>query len=400
MKKEEFFEELKKTLSERGFDENAAAEQVMLVDAYFIEKGITEPDVSPVEVADSLISDPEAPAAVGAVPAEDAGTDGDAPGPEAADESAAEELTGETEVLPSDADSEPAEPDEAPAEEKPEDDSPAEDAVPGNGAEEAYEKAPAPDETENVVRRTDAGNLADALLLWSEEEDKNAREDTREETTAENTEETSVELTDYSPDKKARKKQEMKQRKNREEKEEKKKKADRTKEKKKKSKKGKKSAASEEAEVEAYDFDGAENSNGIGGKIFFWATLIIALPFIFLLALIALALYVAFWIVLALLMIVLITALIGFVGVGVAISFVGIVYGVLQIIKGMVPVGLFEIGLGVVVGAIVLFVSILIYNFAVRLIPFIMKQLTRLLSAAYRGGRTAVAAVKGACERA
>lgn len=155
-----------------------------------------------------------------------------------------------------------------------------------------------------------------------------------------------------------------------------------------------------EAPAESYDFDGSESTNGIGGKIFFWATLIVALPFIILLALLALVIYVAIWVVLAVMMIACITLLIVFVGGGVAVSFIGIVYGALQIIKGNVPVGLFEIGLGIIVGAVVMLVSILIYNFAVRLIPYVMKQLTKLLSAAYRGGRVAVEAVKGACERA
>ena len=57
-----------------------------------------------------------------------------------------------------------------------------------------------------------------------------------------------------------------------------------------------------------------------------------------------------------------------------------------------------EIGLGIVVGAGVLFIGILVYNFAVRLIPFAMKMLAKLLGLAFRKGKDGFAALKGLCD--
>ena len=65
-------------------------------------------------------------------------------------------------------------------------------------------------------------------------------------------------------------------------------------------------------------------------------------------------------------------ALVVLVGGGAAVSLVGIIYGVTQLFVS-VPVGLYEIGIGVIVAGGVMFAGILVYNFAVRLVPFVMK---------------------------
>ena len=93
-------------------------------------------------------------------------------------------------------------------------------------------------------------------------------------------------------------------------------------------------------------------------------------------------------------------SLIAFVAAGVTVSLVGIVYGVIMMIKGSVPVGLFEIGLGVTVGAVVLFVGILVYNFAVRLIPFAMKMLAKLLGFAFTKTKEGLRYIKKLIARA
>ena len=66
---------------------------------------------------------------------------------------------------------------------------------------------------------------------------------------------------------------------------------------------------------------------------------------------------------------------------------------------GATPIGLFEIGLGVIVSGSVLLVGILVYNFAMRLIPYAMKQLARLFKFAFSKGRDTYIIVKGVCER-
>ena len=132
----------------------------------------------------------------------------------------------------------------------------------------------------------------------------------------------------------------------------------------------------------------------------FTVLFILAIPLILALALIAIAIYLVFWVFLALLLIAIVALLIAFVAAGVTVSLVGIVYGVIMMIKGSVPVGLFEIGLGVTVGAVVLFVGILVYNFAVRLIPFAMKMLAKLLGFAFTKTKEGLRYIKKLIARA
>lgn len=54
---------------------------------------------------------------------------------------------------------------------------------------------------------------------------------------------------------------------------------------------------------------------------------------------------------------------------GTVVSLLGLIFGVIEMISCL-PVGLYECGLAVMIGALTMFVSILVYNFAVRLIPF------------------------------
>lgn len=78
--------------------------------------------------------------------------------------------------------------------------------------------------------------------------------------------------------------------------------------------------------------------------------------------------------VMAVMIVAMIVALIAVIIAGTAVSLIGIIYGVTQLFTTL-PVGLFELGLGVTVGGAAMLVGILIYNFAVRLLPFAMKYL-------------------------
>ncbi len=60
---------------------------------------------------------------------------------------------------------------------------------------------------------------------------------------------------------------------------------------------------------------------------------------------------------------------------GSGLTLVGLIYGAIQIIEGNTATGLFEIGLGVAAGGAALALGILTYNFAVRVLPYAMKQL-------------------------
>ena len=126
------------------------------------------------------------------------------------------------------------------------------------------------------------------------------------------------------------------------------------------------------------------------------AILVFAIPIAVALILLSVILYLGFWIMLALLMIACICVLVVFVTAGALVSIVGIVYGVVELITGNIPVALFEIGLGIIVGSIVMFIGILIYNFAVRFIPFGMKLLAKLFKLGFRALKAGYNMLKGA----
>lgn len=65
--------------------------------------------------------------------------------------------------------------------------------------------------------------------------------------------------------------------------------------------------------------------------------------------------------------------LIVWVAAGSALSLIGIIYGVSQLFITQ-PVGLFELGLGIVLAGITMLFGILIYNFASRVMPFVTKK--------------------------
>ncbi len=110
----------------------------------------------------------------------------------------------------------------------------------------------------------------------------------------------------------------------------------------------------------------------------FWILFAASLPLTIPLALAGLALFVILWGALAALIIGSVAALVAVAAGGTALSLVGIIYGVIQLFNSF-PVGLYEIGLGVTVAGAVMFVGILLYNFAIRLMPWVIRQTARLL---------------------
>jgi len=61
------------------------------------------------------------------------------------------------------------------------------------------------------------------------------------------------------------------------------------------------------------------------------------------------------------------------VAVGSLIALVAVIYGISQLFL-VLPVGMFELGLGVAAIGITMFVGILMYNIAVRLLPFLLRK--------------------------
>ena len=98
--------------------------------------------------------------------------------------------------------------------------------------------------------------------------------------------------------------------------------------------------------------------------------------------LIAAVLFILPFAALFLLEIAIITALIALLAVcaalGTAAALTGIIYGVIQMFSSPAA-GLYEIGFGVIIGGVALVCGILLYNGAVRLMPYVMKKSVRLL---------------------
>lgn len=109
----------------------------------------------------------------------------------------------------------------------------------------------------------------------------------------------------------------------------------------------------------------------------FWILFGISLPITLPLFFAVVGAFAAVWLGLAGLLVASVGVLTALVACGAAVSLVGIVYGIIQLFVS-VPVGLYEIGIGVIAVGIVMFLGILIYNFAVRLMPLLMKLWWRL----------------------
>ncbi|MBO5126488.1 MAG: hypothetical protein J6D10_02830 [Clostridia bacterium] len=106
------------------------------------------------------------------------------------------------------------------------------------------------------------------------------------------------------------------------------------------------------------------------GMILFWVGLFLTLPLTIGLAAVLFGAFAALFVGLG--------VLIGVAAAGAGVSLVGIIFGVTQLFS-FVAAGIYEIGLGIMVAGIALFASILIYNIAIRLLPWIISLLGNLL---------------------
>ncbi len=114
------------------------------------------------------------------------------------------------------------------------------------------------------------------------------------------------------------------------------------------------------------------------GMILFWVGLFLTLPLTIGLAAVLFGAFAALFVGIAVLIVALIAVLIAVAACGAGVSLVGIIFGVTQLFS-FVAAGIYEIGLGIMVAGIALFASILIYNIAIRLLPWIISLLGNLL---------------------
>ena len=109
----------------------------------------------------------------------------------------------------------------------------------------------------------------------------------------------------------------------------------------------------------------------------FWVLFAASLPVTLPLAIIVLLIFGVMWGALAVVTAAAVAVLIGAVCAGTAVSLVGIIYGIVRLGEA-VPVGVYEIGVGIVIAGVTTCVGILIYNFAVRLMPILFKLVSKL----------------------
>ena len=114
------------------------------------------------------------------------------------------------------------------------------------------------------------------------------------------------------------------------------------------------------------------------GLTIFWVGLFVTLPITLGLLAVIFGAFAGLFVGLVAAIIFSIVIMIALVAAGAVVSLVGVIYGVTQLFS-FPAAGIYEIGLGVMVAGIVLFASVLLYNLAVRLLPWLIKKVATLL---------------------
>ena len=113
----------------------------------------------------------------------------------------------------------------------------------------------------------------------------------------------------------------------------------------------------------------------------------------------AFAVILGLWIGLAVVIAVLLLALAAIVVAGTAYAVLGLIFGIIEAFSGNAAAALFEVGLALCVGGIVMFIGIWVYNFAIRFIPFIIKKLGVLLILIFKLFKNALIKLKALCRK-
>lgn len=138
--------------------------------------------------------------------------------------------------------------------------------------------------------------------------------------------------------------------------------------------------ARERREVDDYFDYSPDAPPSTKGMIIFWVGLFLTLPITLTLLAVIFGGFFAVFAALIALIVVTVVVIVALVAGGAVISLVGIVYGITQLIGingGTFAAGLYEIGLGVLVAGIVFFFSVLLYNFAIRFLPWAIRKVAQ-----------------------
>ncbi len=127
--------------------------------------------------------------------------------------------------------------------------------------------------------------------------------------------------------------------------------------------------------------------------------LIFLIPLLIALVIAVTVIFLALYAAIIALVIVFSVALVIIAAAGTALSLMAIIFGVIEITQGRAIPGVFEIGLGIVAGGVTLGVSILLYNYIVRLAPFLFKKMFVLYKFLFGQLTRLVSFVKGVCSK-
>ena len=114
-------------------------------------------------------------------------------------------------------------------------------------------------------------------------------------------------------------------------------------------------------------------------RLLFALIMVLLAPVCLLLIALGAGIYAAIFSVLAGAIIILVAAVVIVAGGGSLVAVASVLYGITQAISAPRYAGIHEIGFGLIVGGVTLFISILLYNLALRLVPFIYAKLVSLL---------------------
>ena len=128
----------------------------------------------------------------------------------------------------------------------------------------------------------------------------------------------------------------------------------------------------------------------------FWVIFFCCIPLLFFFGTVLLSAFVALFFGLIALIIILVAVLAVAVAAGSGIALIGIGYGILQLLSNP-AIGLYETGMGIMAAGITMLVGVLIYNAAIRFIPWIMRKLKQLFKFILKKLGVLAEYLKGVC---
>ncbi len=131
----------------------------------------------------------------------------------------------------------------------------------------------------------------------------------------------------------------------------------------------------------------------------FWVIFFCCIPILFFFAAILISIFALLFFGLIGLILLLVATLAVAVAIGSAVALIGIIYGITQFFSagGISAVGLYEAGMGIFAAGITMLVGVLIYNAAIRFIPWIMKKLRALFKFILKKLGVLAEYLKGVC---